>query len=598
MKLLFQNLAAGMTKTNKMKANTRMKLAIGVAFTLGLLGQAALLAGDDLTARYELTLDRVLHGGPPVFTDDFVLADAVPQHVRRFTEFSGDVSGRYIGALAVAEQFSGKNFPELDRVVGKLVKLQQPDGHFGDPFSTNEVVDGDMALLWGNGRLLIGLLEYNRCKPSPEVLACARRLGDCFINLGPRFNDPGIMQKYSGDQEAVGYICWTQIIEGLVALNRATSDGRYLRLAEEIAANTHRIPNQHSHGFVSSLRGILELYRVTHDIKWLQQVETEWTGILASGNLLPQGALPEIFKPGIARDEGCAEADWLRLNLGLWTETRNPRYLENAELTLFNEFAFNQFQTGDFGHHTLTSTGIGDACAHAWWCCTFHGLRAFPDVFRAAFHAEPECLCYDLPVEGWGTVEGLTMQADSTLEQNATVTLTATKSAGRELSLRLRQPTWAAPLEVTLNHHPLTGHATNGSLEIRHAWQRGDTLTIHYPLRTRLVPLPRDAGRVGIMCGPWVLGVDQQHNPRFFDEPFEQNQILLPAHVGNDEIELKMITEKSKAAPFTVPVAHLRLDYLPGGYPVQPQTAVLRPIAEYTTVADGTSWGFWFQPKM
>jgi len=173
-----------------------------------------------------------------------------------------------------------------------------------------------------------------------------------------------------------------------------------------------------------------------------------------------------------------------------------------------------------------------------------------------------------------------------------------TKSAGRELSLRLRQPMWAAPLKVTLDHHPLTGHATNGSLEIRHAWQRGDTLTIHYPLRTRLVPLPQDAGRVGIMCGPWILGVDQQHNPRFFDEPFEQNQILLPAHVGNDEIELKMITEKSKAAPFTVPVAHLRLDYLPGGYPVQPQTAVLRPIAEYTTVADGTSWGFWFQPKM
>ena len=143
MKLLFQNLAAGMTKTNKMKANTRMKLAIGVAFTLGLLGQAALLAGDDLTARYELTLDRVVHGGPPVFTDDFVLADAVPQHVRRFTEFSGDVSGRYIGALAVAEQFSGKNFPELDRVVGKLVKLQQADGHFGDPF---RMVAGDFQL--------------------------------------------------------------------------------------------------------------------------------------------------------------------------------------------------------------------------------------------------------------------------------------------------------------------------------------------------------------------------------------------------------------------------------------------------------------------
>ena len=108
----------------------------------------------------------------------------------------------------------------------------------------------------------------------------------------------------------------------------------------------------------SALRGVLELYRATHDPNGCRKVETEWEGILTSGNLLPQGALPEIFKPLIANDEGCSEADWLRLNLGLWAETRNPRYLDNAELTLFNEFFFNQFHTGDFGHHKLTDEGI------------------------------------------------------------------------------------------------------------------------------------------------------------------------------------------------------------------------------------------------
>ncbi|MCU0785449.1 MAG: hypothetical protein MUF81_15640, partial [Verrucomicrobia bacterium] len=51
-----------------------------------------------------------------------------------------------------------------------------------------------------------GRLEYHRLQPTPEVLACARRLGDCFVNLGTRFNDPAIMQKFSGDQVVVGYI--------------------------------------------------------------------------------------------------------------------------------------------------------------------------------------------------------------------------------------------------------------------------------------------------------------------------------------------------------------------------------------------------------
>jgi len=139
----------------------KMKKIHYIQVTCFLICTGSLFAGE-LTARYELTLDRVLRGGPPAYNDDFVLADAVPQHVRRFTEFSGDVSGRYIGALAVASQFSGKNFPELDRVVGKLLKLQKEDGHFGEPFSDGAIANRDMALLWGNGRLLIGLLEYYR----------------------------------------------------------------------------------------------------------------------------------------------------------------------------------------------------------------------------------------------------------------------------------------------------------------------------------------------------------------------------------------------------------------------------------------------------
>jgi DUF1680 family protein len=554
------------------------------------------LAGE-LTSRMELSLDRVRQGGPPVYSDDFVLADAVPQAGRRFTEFSGDVSGRYLGALASVEQFTGSSIPELDRVAGKLVQLQQADGHFGAPFSTTGVTTSDMALMWGNGRLLIGLLEYYRVKPAPEVLACARRLGDCFVTLAPRFNDPAVREKYSGDQAAVGYICWTQIIEGLVALNRATADPRYLRLAEEVAANTHRYPNQHSHGFVSSLRGILELYQVTRDATWLKKAEAEWEGILTSGNLLPQGALPEIFKPGIQRDEGCAEADWLRWNLELWTETRNPRYLDQAELTLFNEFSLNQFQNGDFGHHQFTSTGIGNFGAHAWWCCTFHGLRVFPVVFNSAFQAGPAGLDYDLPVDGQGAVAGLAVQANSTLEQNATVTLTVTKAEGRELALRLRQPAWASAMELSLNHHPLAGAATNDYVEIHRAWKRGDTLTIRYPLITRLVPLPQDAARVGIMCGPWLLGVDQQHAPRFFDEPFEQNQLLLPVRAGHPELTLKAVAHESTVAPHSVPVAHRQVSYLPGGYSLEPQTVTLRPIAEQTALADGAAWVFWFEPK-
>jgi len=557
----------------------------------------AATAGE-LQSRLELTLGRVLHGGAPAYTEDFVLADAKPQHGRRFTEFSGDVSGRYLGALAAVAEFEGKIPPELDRVAAALVKLQQPDGHFGDPFGTKGIAKGDMPLLWGNGRLLIGLMEYYRVKPSPEVLDCARRLGDCLVSVGPRFNDPTVLAKYSGNQGYLGYICWTQVIEGLVELGRVTHEEKYLKLAAQVAANTNRIPKQHSHGFVSTLRGILNLYRVTQDEQWLRQAEREWEGIVSSGNLLPHGALPEVFKPGIDRDEGCSEADWLRFCLSLWAETRNPRYLENAELTLFNEFFFNQLSSGDYGHRRITAEGVATGTAAAWWCCTFHGLRAFPEIFRAAFHADVQQLCYDLPVDGAGALPGFKIRADSALAQNASVTLTVTEADQAEHTLRLRQPGWADALDLRLNDRTVAGVVTTNAVEVRRRWQQGDKLLIHYPLRTRLTRKPEDDRRVAIWRGPWLLGVNEQDAPAFFNEPMERNRLLLPTLKPDGELPWQAAAEKpGEAAAFTVPVAHLVLPYQHGGYPMQPQTVTLRPIAEHTGIAGGAAWVWWFQPQ-
>jgi DUF1680 family protein len=574
-----------------MKRSTLIAL-LGLA-----LATATNVPAGELTARMNLALDRIRHGGPPEFTDAFILADAVPRHERRFTEFSGDVSGRYLGALAVVAQQEGRAIPELDRVITELVKLQKPDGHFGDPFSKGAVTKSDMALLWGNGRLLIGLLEYHHFKPSERVLACARKLGDCFVALGPRLNDPKVLAEFSGDQIAVGYICWTQIIEGLVELHRVTHDNRYLGLAEEIASNTHRHPKQHSHGFVTALRGIVELYRTTRDAKWLAKAETEWEGILASGNLLPHGALPEVFKPLIKRDEGCSEADWLRFNLALWAETRKARYLENAELTLFNEFFFNQFHGGDFGSRHITADGIGPGAARAWWCCTFHGLRAFPEVLQGAFRADAAALCYDLPVDGEGSVSGLTVRAESALAHDATVTLSVRECDEREHVLRIRKPAWASAVVVTLRRQPLAAVTNAAVVELKRRWERSDNLTVTYTLTTRVLQDVQHPGRVAFLHGPWFLGVNEETAPTFFDEPYQQNRVMVPA-ATNGVICLQPAADRfTRRGPFVASAAHLTLPYLPGGYPCQPQTVTLRPIAEQTHLGDATPWQLWFEPK-
>lgn len=565
-----------------------------VLFTIA----ASLAAGwsGDFHARHELALERVLRGGPPRYTVEFVAADAVPRHVRRFTEFSGDVSGRYLEALSVCARERPDLRPAVDAVADAVIGHQRPDGHFGEPFTDGPITQKHMAMLWGNGRLLVGLVEAHRLTHRADLLEAARRLGAFLVAVAPRLNDEGVRREYSGAQVAVGYICWTQIVEGLVGLHEVTRDARYLDLGRQIAARTRRHPSQHSHGYLTSLRGILLLHQATGDPALLAQVEREWDGLVASGNVFVHGAVPEAFKPIAKRDEGCSEADWLRLNLALWHATGNARYLEQAELTLFNEFAFNQFESGDFGHRELTDEGVAAWGARAWWCCTFHGLRAFPDVFPAVFRADSHGLHYDLAISGKGEAGGLEVSAASDLGRDGTVALQVRAAPAATRLLSIRVPGWAERVDATLNGAAIEGTSRGGAWEVRRAWARGDRLVVRYALRTRTVEDPADPSRFAIFHGPWLLGVDAHASPAFFDEPFQENRVELAERNARGEVELQPAADRpASPGSFTTPAAHFDLRYLPGGYPVQPQVALLRPIAEQTGLPDATAWVFWFR---
>ena len=139
--------------------------------TLAFLLFALPALGGDLSQRLQLTMNRILRGDSPRYDEEFLLADLIPRPTRRFTEFSGDLSGRYVEALSIAAG-SGLNSPALDRTVAEMLPLQKPDGHFGGAFNASEVDDEAMALLWGQGRLLVGMVEYYKLTDKPR---CWRR---------------------------------------------------------------------------------------------------------------------------------------------------------------------------------------------------------------------------------------------------------------------------------------------------------------------------------------------------------------------------------------------------------------------------------------
>lgn len=527
-----------------------------------------LKAGPDLS-RYHLTLDRVLHGRNPEYTPDFLLEDILATPGRRFTNFSGDLSGRWIGALATSATVFGDSFPRLDEVVRRVIAHQHQDGYFGSTFHYDHPDDNDLALLWGNGRLLVGLMEYYALTGDPDVLSSAGRLGDFLIRIAPRFNSQAMADAFNADHYASSYICWTQQTEGLAALYAVTRDDRYRDLCAAIASRIERRPGDHVHGYLTSLRGTLDLYRLTGDSSDLNRVIAASKDIRTSGDALITGGVPERWSPKRERTEGCAECDWLRLNLGLYRATGDQVYLDTAQDTYFNEFSMNQFVSGDFGHARLDPTGVPETVyVRAWWCCTLHGLRAFADVHRAAFRVVSDDVYFEFPIDGQIRTPTFSARAQSALAETGSLRIEI-QQANAAHRLIVSKPNWADNITVTHNGKPVSSARMQGL-------SAGDVVLVHYGMSQRVSSHASSAGEApgqDVHFGPWLLGVSSSANPEYFNELYRDN--LLDLRSASRQ------TRRSDSV-FEVPQAEAIARYIPAEFPDQPAQVELRAVAEQT----------------
>lgn len=327
------------------------------------------------------------------FTANFVLADVNFNMERWFTNFSGDISGRFL-EICSCSHGGGHASPEcLDEVVGEIVKYQKPDGHFGvdtDWWGKLDLLNETetavmMPILWGNGRLLLGLTAAWEAFRKNEVLEAAKKLGDFYVRVVlPRFCDPKRMEEYTvvSPGYASAYVtCVYEGMEGLVQLYRATKEKKYLDCAVQMAdfhENFDVLPVRHSHGSLSAHEGLMMLYEETGDSKYLARVEKRWEEAVRGGYVNVCGSVLEKFwVTDDYRDEGCSEADWLRLNLMLWRNTGNDRYLDMAERLLYNGYVANQWPSGGYGHRYVGVDAKGPFSYRKYsqeslWCCSYH----------------------------------------------------------------------------------------------------------------------------------------------------------------------------------------------------------------------------------
>jgi DUF1680 family protein len=507
----------------------------------------------DLARRIDLTARRLAQTGIPSYTEDFVLADVTLDTRRRFWNFSGDLSGRWIEALAALPP-PGRPVADIAPLVAKLLAQQKPDGRFGRAdlaFTPAETGTEHMALLWGNGRLLVGLMAYWQATRDAAVLAAARRLAAFLLRVRQATRAPEVIARVEG-QGAFGFICFTQLAEGLAMLTRATGDGSYAAAGREIVPLLPPRGVLHAHGYLSTLRGALLLHEAAGDAAMLAFAERLYGELVRSSDYTIDGGVLEYFGWGdpanaaslaaaraasglFPRNEGCGLADFVRLSLQLCTATGRVEYLERAERCLVNGFAHNQYANGDFGSRVFFDQGIqpSPSVNRSWWCCTMHGYRAFRDVLDHAVVEENGMVRVQLfeDVDFRGTRVGLSLR-------RTPFGLDIKITRGFEGALAVREPSWADGPSVNRNGKPSATKSEGGFLRVEGHFSAGDRLEARLAPRLRLlapqdeeIPLARlgaEPVRAALYCGPWLLVADEQIDPVFFGEPWPGNVVTLP----------------------------------------------------------------------
>lgn len=310
---------------------------------------------------------------------DFIMMDLErPSLSHRHADWcTGDLSGRVLEFLSAAEGVDGQSDPRLETLFERILRTQRRSGLFGryapQPGST-EPPESD--ILGGSHRLFNGLLRYYDLSGDWRALEAAAGIGDWYVRNKDRW------RKAFSDNRRLGLFSW--IIEPLANLYGHTGEGNYLDMAALVAEPLEQIENAHSHGTLTTLRGLQQAALHTGDPSWNEKPERFRGEIIDRGYEMPDGCIAEIFPRGF-RNEGCSIADWVMLNLNAGLLNGGDECYEIAENALWNALFFNQFVTGGFGHRDLTSYGYEmGPMAECWWCCTENGGMALSEYARHA----------------------------------------------------------------------------------------------------------------------------------------------------------------------------------------------------------------------
>ena len=449
----------------------------------------------------------------------------------------GEHVGKWLHAATLAWAYTGDDAlrRKIDGVAAQLISTQEPDGYLGTyiPSQRFGIYPGADWDVWCHKYNLIGLLTYYRYTGNEPALAAARRIGDLLIATFPRTKSIVAAGDHVG-------MAATSVLEPIVTLYRVTGDERYLAFARYIVCayddpdgpavvrtlltvkQVSRTANGKAYEMLSNLVGLCELARVTGDHQLLAAVTNAWKDIIQNRLYITgTSSIHELFGGDHELPNGedahlgetCVTTTWIQLNLQLLRLTGNPACADEIERSLYNHLTAAQNPRGDDWCYYTALEGMKHY-DKGITCCHSSGPRALALAPEAAYLRSGDTLYVSTfetsraRFQVGGSAVEIEQQGGFPTEGHSTLIVHA--AAPALFSIKVRVPSWAAPLTVG-------GVSCDGGWATLPArtWREGDRVDVSYSLTGRVIKGDyTNYARAALAWGPFVLAADSAGNPQ------------------------------------------------------------------------------------
>jgi hypothetical protein len=447
--------------------------------------------------------------------------------------------------------------PELMEImkgaVDGLLETQLENGYIGNYAPESQLEQWD---IWGRKYSMLGLIRYFEISNDKKALEAAKRVADHLLSqVGPGKKDILFTGNYRG-------MASSSVLEPIVYLYNHTGEQRYLDFAEYIVAQwetpsgpqliskaaegvwvSERFPHpeawwswdngQKAYEMMSCYEGLLQLYLVTGNLKYLKTVVDVVENITDTEiNVAGSGSAFECWHHGIENQtrptyhtmETCVTITWMKLCYNLLRVTGDSRHADQIEKTFYN--ALLASIKSDGGEIAKYSPLEGrrhageEQCGMHINCCNANGPRGFvlmsefvfmksANTVYANFYGESEA---ELVLEDGNKIKIL---QKTTYPENEKIIIEVQPEKDTEFAIALRIPGWSEQNSLKINNEILEDILPGAYKIIQRKWKKGDRIELTLDLRGRLI---KQNNYQAIVRGPLVLARDSRFNDGFVDE--------------------------------------------------------------------------------